>query len=78
MLSTYVGGIPEVVRDGVEGWLVPPRNSDALAHALLEAIRQPEERLRRAQNAHQRIAESFTAAQKVAEIERILEQVARK
>ncbi|GBC92402.1 N-acetyl-alpha-D-glucosaminyl L-malate synthase [bacterium HR15] len=75
VLSTQVGGIPEAVRDGVEGWLVPPRDPDALARALLEAIRQPEERLRRAQNAHLRIAESFTAAQKVSEIEAILEKV---
>jgi len=75
VLATHVGGIPEAVRDGVEGWLVPPRDPDALACALLEAIWHPDERLRRAQNAHQRIAEHFTAAQKVAEIEAILQQV---
>ncbi len=72
VLSTTVGGIPEVVRDGIEGWLVPPCAPDALARALLEAIEKPDERFRRAQNAHQRIVEQFTADQKVPEIEAIL------
>ncbi len=76
VLATRVGGIPEAVRDGIDGWLVPPRDPDALADALLMAIRQPDERARRAHNAHQRIAASFTAPQKVAEIEGILQKVA--
>ena len=76
VLATHVGGIPEAVRDGVEGWLVPPRDPDALACALLEAIHHPEERRCRAQNAHRRIAEHFTAPQKVPEIEAILERIA--
>ncbi|UCF78328.1 MAG: glycosyltransferase [Candidatus Eiseniibacteriota bacterium] len=34
VISTAVGGIPEVVKDGVNGILVPPCDSDALADAL--------------------------------------------
>jgi glycosyltransferase involved in cell wall biosynthesis len=75
VLATQVGGIPEAVRDGVEGWLVPPRDPDALARALREARDSPEERLRRAQNAHQRIVDAFTVSPKVAEIEAILQMV---
>ncbi|MFH0777172.1 MAG: glycosyltransferase [Candidatus Eisenbacteria bacterium] len=35
VVSTSVGGIPEVVRDGENGLLVPPCDSEALAAALL-------------------------------------------
>jgi glycosyltransferase involved in cell wall biosynthesis len=75
ILSTQVGGIPEAVRDGIEGWLVPPRNPAALTEALLEAIHNPEERARRARNAHQRILEAFTASMKIPEMEAILRRV---
>jgi glycosyltransferase involved in cell wall biosynthesis len=34
IVSTSVGGIPEVLRDGLEGLLVPPRDSAALANAI--------------------------------------------
>ena len=35
VISTAVGGIPEVVKDGVNGLLVPPNDPDALAAAIL-------------------------------------------
>jgi len=34
MIATPVGGVPEVVRDGVNGLLVPPREPKALAQAI--------------------------------------------
>jgi len=36
VISTAVGGIPEVVKDGVNGLLVPPNDPEALAAALLK------------------------------------------
>lgn len=38
VISTYLGGIPELVRDGVNGWLVPAGNARALAGAMCEAL----------------------------------------
>ncbi len=38
VVSTYVAGIPELVRPGREGWLVPPGSAVALAEALTEAL----------------------------------------
>ena len=34
VVATTIGGIPEVVRDGVTGLLIPPRDAEALAAAL--------------------------------------------
>lgn len=47
VIATHVGGIPELVRHGECGWLVPPGSSLALAGAMREALRSPPERLDR-------------------------------
>lgn len=43
VISTYVAGIPELVRDGECGWLIPAGSVDALVVAMEQAIRQPTE-----------------------------------
>jgi glycosyltransferase involved in cell wall biosynthesis len=39
VLSTTVGGLPEVVRHGIDGWLVDPKSIEALVGALEELDR---------------------------------------
>ena len=34
VISTYVAGIPELIRNGEDGWLVPAGDTAALAHAI--------------------------------------------
>jgi glycosyltransferase involved in cell wall biosynthesis len=41
VVATAVGGVPEVIRNGQTGRLVPPRNQEALAAALIEALSSP-------------------------------------
>jgi glycosyltransferase involved in cell wall biosynthesis len=38
VVATAVGGVPEVVTSGETGWLVPPRDREALAVALKDAL----------------------------------------
>ena len=40
VITTDVGGLPEVVRDGETGLLVPPQDADALACALIRFFRE--------------------------------------
>ncbi|MBE9043776.1 glycosyltransferase [Pleurocapsales cyanobacterium LEGE 10410] len=42
VISTYHGGIPELVEDGKSGFLVPERNAEALADKLGYLIEHPE------------------------------------
>ena len=42
VISTYHGGIPELVEDGVSGFLVPERDAEAIASKLQYLIAHPE------------------------------------
>lgn len=42
VIGTQVGGIPEVIREGDTGWLVPPKNPAALAVAIARVLQNPE------------------------------------
>jgi glycosyltransferase involved in cell wall biosynthesis len=41
-IATDVGGLPDVVKPGETGWLVPPKDPEKLAAAILQALRDPE------------------------------------
>ena len=56
VISTYVAGIPELIRDGQEGWLCAAGDVDALAAAMEACLRAPTEVLARmANSAHERV-----------------------
>ncbi|WP_460208307.1 glycosyltransferase [Scytonema sp. NUACC21] len=42
VIGTLHGGIPELVQDGVSGFLVPERNENAIAEKLIYLINRPE------------------------------------
>jgi colanic acid/amylovoran biosynthesis glycosyltransferase len=42
VIATRIGGIPESMREGESGLLVPPRDSDALASAIIWLAERPE------------------------------------
>jgi glycosyltransferase involved in cell wall biosynthesis len=45
-VTTNVGGVVDIVTNGVDALVVPPRNPEAIAEALLAMIESPELRLR--------------------------------
>ena len=42
IVATRVGGVPELLADGEAGWLVPPADSAALAHAVSNLLTDPQ------------------------------------
>jgi len=70
MVLTDVRGCREVVRDGIEGVLVPPRRPDRLASAITGLLRDDEERGRMGKAARARAEERFDER-------RVLDTVAR-
>jgi glycosyltransferase involved in cell wall biosynthesis len=59
LVATRVSAIPELIRDGVHGLLVPPDDVDALAAALGRLVAEPQLRRRLAQAACVRVRRQF-------------------
>ena len=58
VISTFIAGIPELVRTGSEGWLIPAGEVDALADAMRDCLQATSERLLAlGRAAHQRVGE---------------------
>src|SRR4051812_14431523 len=66
IVATRAGGIPEIVEDGVHGLLVPPRDAQALADAILRALTDAELRGRLGNAGFTRVNERFTVERMVA------------
>lgn len=59
IVTTSVGGIPELVQDGETGLVVPPRDPRALADALERVLDSPELARRLRESARRRVEEHF-------------------
>lgn len=69
VLTTYVAGIPELVRPGENGWLFPAGAVQELAAAMADCLGQPDEVLQRMGDAaHQRVLERHDIDTEVAKL----------
>jgi glycosyltransferase involved in cell wall biosynthesis len=60
VVATRVGGIPEVVEDGVNGYLVEPGDVDALRERVAALIADPSLRTRMGEAGRARVEQDFT------------------
>jgi len=61
-IGSNVGGIPESIRDGVDGMIVPVRDAAALAGAIATLVRDPALARRFGEAARARLQEAFSVA----------------
>ncbi|MDR3532200.1 MAG: glycosyltransferase, partial [Rhodopila sp.] len=76
-VATAVGGIPEVIEDGVTGLLVPPDDPSALAQALVRLVDDPEQRRALGRAAKARTERMFSVERMVANFHDTYERLAR-
>ena len=74
VITTAIAGIPELVRDGKEGWLVPSGDPAALASAMGEALKlSPEELAVMGAEGRARVIEHHSAAKEAAHLAELAE-----
>ena len=78
VVASAVGGIPEAIRDGIEGVLVPPDQPVALEMAIARLAHHPRLRHRIAAASQRRVTKEFSAAASVRKVETVyLEELTR-
>ncbi|MCX8507141.1 MAG: glycosyltransferase [Alphaproteobacteria bacterium] len=71
IIATRVGGIPELVKDGESGTLLPPHRPDELAKALKYLLQHPEIRQKMGAHGAAIAQENFTLAKAVKNFEQL-------
>lgn len=72
-VMTDVGGCAELVQNGVQGYIVPPRQPEALAEALLKTIEDPARRVAMGIAARERVRHDFDIRTLTAQYEALYE-----
>jgi glycosyltransferase involved in cell wall biosynthesis len=58
-IATNVNGVPELIRDGVDGVLVPPSSPESLASAIVLLARDPVRRRSLGESGRRRVLELY-------------------
>jgi len=74
-VCSNVGGVPEVVRDGVEGFLAPPHDTQTMAARALEILTNPERQEGMGRAARQRALSKFCSGNIIPLYEKLYERV---
>jgi N-acetyl-alpha-D-glucosaminyl L-malate synthase BshA len=74
-VCSHVGGVPEVIRDGVEGYLVPARDVQTMAARALDILTTPGRREQMGHAARQRATSTFCSTKIIPLYEKLYERV---
>ena len=73
VIATAVGGIPDMIQDGVSGLLVPPGDEAALTAAMAALLSDPARRSALGQAARERVAARFTLTEQISRLTALIE-----
>jgi glycosyltransferase involved in cell wall biosynthesis len=76
VVASAVGGLPEIVRDGVNGLLVSPGDARALADAIVSLARAPDRRRQMAAAARDAARDRFDAIEMTRQVAAVLHRAA--
>lgn len=76
VVATAVGGTPEVIDDGMSGYLVPPGDSTALAGRIIDLLGNDTARREMGSRGQQQVKERFSFPSQAREYRRLFERLA--
>lgn len=72
VIATNITGLPEIITDGVNGYLVPPKDPQAMAERIIELYHNPEKCAQFGKAARQTVEEKFNLKKNVTRFEKLL------
>lgn len=78
VIGSKIGGIPYVIDDERTGLLVPPKNSEALAEAIIKILKNPKLAKKMGENGYKKVRKYFTWDKQVKKTKEIIENLIKK
>ena len=75
VIATKYGGSPEIVVDGVTGYIVNPLNVDELVAKLSDLLKNPKKAKEFGERGYQRVKEQFSLEKQIKEILKYYENI---
>ena len=75
VVATRVGGLPDLIEDRKTGRLVPPRDADALASAVLDLLQSPHAARELGRNAQEFVRQRFTVRRLLGDMDHLYSQL---
>jgi glycosyltransferase involved in cell wall biosynthesis len=75
VVGTRVGGLPDLIAEGETGYLVPPKDPEALAAGILRLLQNPPDARRIAARAQQSVRTRFSVERLVADMEMLYSEL---
>ncbi len=75
IIATRVGGIPDVVVDGVTGVLVEPQNSKALGKEIIRLLKNPEKSAQLGKAGYHRVCNQFSIEQMITQLLKYYDEI---
>lgn len=77
VIGTTVGGIPYVIKNNVDGLLVPPKDPETLSKTIIKILNNPTSAKQMGENGYKKVKENFTWNKKAKETNKILKEFAK-
>lgn len=75
IVASKIGGIGEIIEDGVSGRLVPPGQPESLAQAIIDLLDHPKDAERMREAIFKRVMEEFTISRHVSEVQTLYKEL---
>jgi glycosyltransferase involved in cell wall biosynthesis len=75
VIATPVGGTPDIVEDGVTGYLIPTRNPDALADAIVKMLSDRKSAKAMGARGRQKVTQEFSPERYIDKLSAIYEDL---
>jgi glycosyltransferase involved in cell wall biosynthesis len=77
VVATGVGGIPEIIEDGVTGYIVPPKDAGAIVTAISKLLTDREQAAKMGRKGRSRVRQEFSYARLIGQLEEIYSRATR-
>jgi glycosyltransferase involved in cell wall biosynthesis len=74
VIGSNIGGIPYVIDNGKNGLIVPPKDSEALAKAIIKILKNPQLAKKMGENGYKKVKENFLWDKQIKKTKKIIEE----